>query len=483
MFHNEFYPTPKEVIESLNLDVKNKIILEPHAGSGNFLDYFNEHGAKQILCCEIDKKLAEIAKTKAKFLKNDFFQVESQEISHINMIIMNPPFSNADKHIIHAWEIAPEGCEIVSLCNYETIAKEYRYEKLGRLINTYGNSYNLGDCFTQAERKTGVEIGLIKLYKPKISEDADYSDFFLDDDEEQPQENGMMQYNEVRALVNRYVGAMKTFDLLKEQQNNLNYNLKGLGIEGITFQAGYNEAVATKEEFSKIIQKRSWQYIFKKMNIEKYVTKGVMGDINKFVETQTKIPFTMKNIYKMFDIIIGTREHNFNKALEEVIDNFTKYTHENRFAVEGWKTNSGYMLNKKFIVNYVTELNYSGGLQIRSYNGNFEKLVDLTKVLCSLTGNNYDNIKSIGYSPCDLNSEGYLTELGNRIRSRKDEKYNDKIINFDKFKSNVWYTWGFFDFKIFKKGTMHLKFKNEGDWQKINQAYGKLKGFTLPETK
>jgi hypothetical protein len=30
---------------------------------------------------------------------------------------------------------------------------------------------------------------------------------------------------------------------------------------------------------------------------------------------------------------------------------------------------------------------------------------------------------------------------------------------------------------------MHLKFKNEGDWQKINQAYGKLKGFTLPETK
>jgi hypothetical protein len=219
------------------------------------------------------------------------------------------------------------------------------------------------------------------------------------------------------------------------------------------------------------------------MNIEKYVTKGVMEDINKFVETQTKIPFTMKNIYKMFDIIIGTREHNFNKALEEAIDNFTKHTHENRFAVEGWKTNCGYMLNKKFIVDYVTELNYSGGLQIRSYNGNFEKLVDLTKVLCSLTGNNYDNIKSIGYSPCDLNNEGYLTQLGNRIKSRKDDKYNDKIINYDRFKSNVWYTWGFFDFKIFKKGTMHLKFKNEGDWQKINQAYGKLKGFTLPETK
>ena len=39
------------------------------------------------------------------------------------------------------------------------------------------------------------------------------------------------------------------------------------------------------------------------MNMEKYVTSGVMKDINKFVETQEKVPFTMKNIYKMLEII------------------------------------------------------------------------------------------------------------------------------------------------------------------------------------
>ena len=30
---------------------------------------------------------------------------------------MNPPFSNADKHILHTYEIAPRGCKIIALCN------------------------------------------------------------------------------------------------------------------------------------------------------------------------------------------------------------------------------------------------------------------------------------------------------------------------------------------------------------------------------
>lgn len=483
MFNPEFFPTPKEVIESLNLDVYNKIILEPQAGSGNFLDYFKEQGAKQIICCEIDPRLAEIAKTKGKFLKHDFFKVTSEEISHIDMIVMNPPFSNADKHIMHAWDIAPEGCEIISLCNYETIAKDYRYSKLNKLISTYGNSFSLGDCFTQAERKTGVEIGLIKLYKPKTSEDADYSGFYLEEEEEEQQENGIMQYNEVRALVNRYVGAMKTFDLLKIQQDNLNYNLQGLGIRGLTFQAGHNETITDKETFSKLIQIKSWKHIFHKMKIEKYVTKGVMEDINKFVETQTKIPFTMRNIYKMFDIIIGTRDVNFNKALEEVIDNFTKHTHENRYAVEGWKTNSGYMLNRKFITGWCVEPNFSGTLQIRDYNSNFEKIIDLVKVLCNITGSNYDNLLSIKYSSCSKTEEGFLTKNGTRVSNESKCNYSNRIMNYNEFLTNTWYTWGFFEFKVFKKGTMHLKFKNEADWYKLNQAYGKLKGFTLPEKK
>ncbi len=50
-----------------------------------------------------------------------------------------------------------------------------------------------------------------------------------------------------------------------------------------------------------------------------------------------------------------------------------------------------------------------------------------------------------------------------------------------KLETNKWYDFAFFDVKFFKKGTAHFKFKNKDDWYRVNQAYGKLKGFTLKE--
>jgi len=62
-------------------------------------------------------------------LGSNFFDCSSEQISHINAIVMNPPFSNAGKHILHAWEIAPEGCEIIALYNSETIRNDYYIER------------------------------------------------------------------------------------------------------------------------------------------------------------------------------------------------------------------------------------------------------------------------------------------------------------------------------------------------------------------
>lgn len=455
MFDKEFYPTPAHVLDLMQIDCNNKVVLEPHAGKGDIVDYLIANQAKQVIAFEKHKDLNKIVATKCNVLGYDFFDCTAEQISHINLIVMNPPFSNADKHILHAWNIAPEGCEIIALCNYETISNTYysNRRELNTVIKTYGVTANLGDCFSAAERKTGVEIGLLKLYKPVINDDSKFEGFFLDEDEEEPQENGIMAFNEVRALVNRYVGAVKVFDKLDAARNELTYITSELGLGGFSFTMGYDNKITTKEEFSKHLQKISWKYIFDKMNMAKYVTSGVMQDINKFVETQQNIPFTMKNIYKMFEIIIGTRQSTYNRALEEAIDNFTKHTHENRYNVEGWKTNSGYMLNRKFIVGWCSEPNFHGGIGIKSYNRNFEQLLDLTKVICNLVGENYNSINQIENS---------------------SEKRNQ-------FTANKWYEWGFFEFKVYKKGTMHLKFKDEKVWHLLNQAYGKLKGFSLPD--
>lgn len=452
MFHKEFYPTPESVIDTMQIDCKGKTVLEPQAGKGDIVKWLIDNGARDVFCYEINKDLQKIVQSKATLLGSDFLQARPEDISHCQLIVMNPPFSNASQHIEHAFEIAADGCEIISLCNYETINKTMRYRRLSVLIRDHGLSQNLGSCFDTAERKTGVEVGLVRLFKPTANKNGEFEGFFMDEDEDVDGQ-GIERYNEVKALVNRYVGAIKAFDKLQDMKQEVEQYLKPIGISEITFNVGYNNKISSRDQFAKDLQKRSWSFIFSKMSMNKYVTSGVMKDINSFVEAQQKYPFTMKNIYRMFEIIVGTRQQTYNRALEEAVDNFTRHTKENRFGVEGWKTNSGFMLNKKFIINWMVEQSYSGGLSLR-FGSNEARIEDLIKVLCNILGTNYDTVKPL---------RRFFNDNNGLERGR-------------------WYHWEFFDIKVFNKGTMHLKFRSEEHWYRLNKAYGELKGFVLHDS-
>lgn len=469
MFHKEFYPTPDFVMPMMGIDCRDMVVYEPHGGKGDVIDFCVQQGAKEVLTSEINPDLRRILGGKeCTIIGEDFMDITAEQISHVQVIVMNPPFSNADKHIDHAWNIAPEGCDIISLCNYETINKDHRYTRLGKLIENYGISSNIGNVFARAERRTSqdVEIGLVKLFKPIVSNNYDFNGFFMDDDEEEEQGDGIIKFNEVRALVQGYVSSIECFDEVAAAMDKLNQKTSRLGISSVSIQISHRENVTSKEQYAKYLQKESWRYIFKKMNMEKYLTQEVKKKINAFVEQQEKYPFTMKNIYHMMDMIFQTRGNIMNQALEEIVDKFTEHTHENRFGVEGWKTNSGHMLNKKFIINYIADKTYDGNhveIKYPSYQGSgVHRIDDLTKVLCSIIGRNYDSIGSV-YEFRDMRED---------TNGRKGTKY---------LLTNHWYEWGFFKFKVYKKGTMHLKFKNIEDWYSLNKAYGELKGFSLPE--
>lgn len=455
MFSNEFFPTPKRVIDQMGIDCYDKHVLEPSAGSGNIVEWLNDNGARSVSACETHDKLRQILQGKCRILQNDFFNVTALDISHIELIVMNPPFSSADKHILHAWDIAPEGCEIVALCNWQTVYNDYTNtrKRLLKIVEDYGDTLNLGNVFSDAERKTDVEVGLIRLFKPVINSNFDFDGFYLSVEEE-PQANGIMSYNEIRSIVNCYVSAVKCFDEFRAIADKMNSVTGNVGFGGgFSFKVDYNKNVCTKEDFAKEMQRHCWKMVFTKMNIDKWVTRGVMQDINKFIEGRKNYPFTMKNVYRMMEIIVGTKDQTMNRAIVEAVDNLTKYTHENRYGLPGWKTNAGHLLNKKFIVDYMVEYWSYSGYQIR-YNSNYEYIQDLTKALCYVTGRNYEHVTSV-------------REVFDRMR--------------DKITTNHWYGAGFFEFKFFKKGTMHFKFQNEKDWELLNRAYAKAKGEQLPE--
>ncbi len=481
MFDSEFYPTPNNVLDIMGIEAQDRKVLEPSAGNGNIVDYLYSNGAKEVVSCEKNKDLVEILKSKCKVISNDFLKVEAKEISYIDLIVMNPPFSNADEHILHAYEIAPDGCEIIALCNYKTLSNTYTHTRreLLRKISNNGNSYNLGDVFSDAERTTGVEIGLVKLNKPISNKDFDYSGFFMSEEEiENHNTAGLEEYNEVRALVNSYVGAMKEFDKMDEIREHLAYTTSIVGLGKFDIKFNYDDQVNTREEFSKVFQIKGWNYIINKMDVRKFATSQTMEQVNKLVNNQQNIPFTEKNIYHLLDMIVQTRGQQFDNSLVSVIENYTKYTHENRYEVKGWKTNSESLLNKKIIIDGMCERGWGNADYVNiNYGTKSDRFDDLVKVMCYLTGRNYSEVKKVQRE----NKFSYQMENFKQKVYPSIQQYGNEYLDEKGLDTGKWYNYGdLFEFKLFYKGTMHLKFKNIDDWAILNQRYGKIKGFNLP---
>lgn len=500
IFNKDHYPTPAAIVQYMaaGMDLKDKTVLEPSAGAGNIVDYCIGSGAS-VLACETSEPLRTILETKCRVITEDFMQLRSDQISHINYIIANPPFSADERHILHMWDIAPDGCEIVSLCNWETYkntANRYR-ANLAKLVEGYGSCENLGSVFEDAERSTAVEIGLVRLYKPKkAGSDDEFAGFFMEEESED-QFDGLMPYNFVRDLVNRYTGAIKVYDQQLELATKMNDLTASFFNCTIGMSMTKDKAVISREEYRKELQKSAWKYVFAKMNMQKYNTVKLQEQINVFVERQTKVPFTMRNIYKMLEIIVGTHTNRMDAAMLDVFDKLTSYHKDNRWSLEGWATNSHYLVNQKFILPYVFYNSYSwdnDSLKVQHGCRHYDMLDDFIKALCYISGKDYDKMPdlrvSLGQSLWVYDDEEPLvirTEYGYRIAGGYSERDLEKYVKDGytiKNKPNFgeWFNFGFFTIKGFKKGTGHFKFRDKDLWAMFNQNVARIKGYPLPDT-
>ncbi len=489
------------------IDLTNKVVLEPQAGKGNIVDYLNSWGAREVLCCEIESDLRSILEGKnCRVIKDDFLELRSEEISHIDMIIMNPPFSKCEDHILHAWQIAPPGCHIISLCNSNMVKNFYsgKRKEIITIVNEYGSRSNLGQVFKDSERPTNVEISLLSIQKPANDYDIEFQGFFMEEEEEVSSGSGLLRYNEVRDVVNRYIQSVKIFDQQIKAASELNF------IAGSYFRSQFQMNVTTtghrgtsmevtRNQFKKDFQKSGWNWVFSKLKMEKYTTKGLREELNRFVEQQQEIPFTMRNIYHMIDMVIQTSGQRMDKALLEVFDKVTRHYSENRYNVEGWKTNSHYVLNEKFIFPGMTDLGWHGEMQLNTYNR--ERVDDLIKGLCYITGMNHDSYLSLweffntDYIVTDENFQVIIREskrgdYGKSSMDRKIQKMKDsgnwrndyRLIERPPLEFGKWHLWEpFFYIRGYKKGTMHFKFKDKRVWELFNQRIARLKGFVLYE--
>lgn len=461
MFNPNFYPTPPEVAAEMldPLDLRGKTVLEPSAGKGDLVRECLARGAAEVLWCEAERELQSILVSIPDARPTpewpDFLQVQAHQVSHIDLIVMNPPFSADEAHILHAWEIAPPGCEIVALCNWNTVEGRYRglQLQLANLIEAYGSKENLGECFSTAERPTKVSVGLVRLTKPGSRPGGDeFEGFFLGPDDIEAQGEGIIPYRRSRDIVNRYVEACRIFDEQVAAGVRLQGVLDGFFGAELGLQVTVDGAAVTRNRFRKDLQKAAWQHVFAEFLPAQMATSQLRADINSFVEKQSQIPFTERNLWRMLQIVAGTQEQRVDRAVEEVIDKITMHRKENRYGVEGWATNSGYMLNMKLVFPYLAELSWSGRgtVNVKTYGGAADEIRDLIKALCFITGRSYDDVK-------------------------------DPAGGCHGLWPGEWHDWGFFEFKAYKKGTVHLRFKDRDDWAALNKRYARIKGQSLPD--
>lgn len=461
----DFYPTPNEVIEQMMLgeDYVGKTVLEPSAGSGNIVKWLKLNGSCNVVACENDLTLRNLLGNVCPLIGDDFLKLTSEQVSYVDLIVMNPPFSHGAEHIMHAWEIAPSGCTIIALCNSTNVnATCYReYRKLQEVVNLYGCSEFLGDVFSTSERKTNVNVSLVKLYKQADGEDEFSGYFFSQEDEDAANQNtkeGLMPYNVVRDLVNRYISAVKLFDSVMEASNQINEIAKvekfSLPIYFTAVNAEDRSTTITRAQYKKELQKYYWKVIFRKLNMEKFATSKLHQQINRFVEKQSNVPFTMKNVYSVLNMVVQTTGQRMRTALSEAFDLICSLSAENSTAGETWKTNANYMVNRKFIVSYIAEYDnrWPTPFVRLKIGGNKDRIEDICKALCFLTGTDYNNIESLS-----------------------------SFVGRNQLAWGGWFDWGFFRCRAYKKGTMHFEFKDEKVWMMFNQEVAKERGWSLPK--
>ena len=477
MFNKNFYPTPAELIrkmiEPLNISCGSKI-LEPSAGKGDILDlviekmsyrsWQNEQIKEHFSSIEINKELQFILQKKGyKVVAEDFLTYNPDQI--FDFIIMNPPFDSGVKHLLKAWEIA-EGAEIICLLNEESIKNPYSAERklLLEIIDQHGTVEFLANSFKNAERKTGVGIALVRLkskaYKSKFKfnvdhESADNLNF------EDIQHNDIARDNLYQNLEARY-NKVKSLLIQKIQlDDKMQHFAEGLlnygNIADINKKCEGKHGYHYYNAFMEILKKSAWDNVFTKTNISKYVTEKVRKDLQKQQDLQGVMIFTEENIRKLLADLYFNQENIMQECIENAFDLMTMYYKENRIHIEGWKTNDKWQVNRKVILPNIRDssgLRWSPNQYSFSYQAK-EKLTDIEKGLCFITGKNIQIIDS-------------MTKVNNREQTEQRE-------------FGQWYESEFFEFKLFKKGTLHIKFKDEWIWKQFNLQACKAKNWLKGE--
>lgn len=472
MFNKNFYPTPDGIIAKMvagGISHSNKV-LEPSAGKGNILDYLKKdeftYATNNLYCIEKEPELQMILKEKGyNLLGDDFLSFDSEY--YFDYIIMNPPFDTGVKHLLHAFDIS-KGAEIRCLLNAETLDNAYSKERrllLDIIKANSGTVMPLANCFMDAERKTSTNVVLVCL--KNLSYSTKDFEFNLSSSTEEPNNfkvddidsNQVAQKDVFENLAQRYTKVKEVYTRYIKTLNELNYYAEGLvssntlSVVGIATETSGSSDKDSYNKFTEKLRAKCWDNILSKTKISSLVTESVRKNLDTFTKQQGFLAFTKENMENLFDTLMQSKGNIMESCILEAFELMTKYYDENRDYIEGWKTNNSYKVNKKVILPNAIDTSWTKINDDIHLIDSFQRTIDdIEKAMAFISGKNIGNCKC-------------LTSLDSKT-----------------FTFGTWIDSEFFKFKVFKKGTIHLMFKDEWLYQEFNRIVAKGKNWLPKES-
>lgn len=289
-----------------------------------------------------------------------------------DLIIMNPPFFNGDRHLLKAIKMQEDfGGNIVCLLNAETIRNPFTQSRkyLAELLEKYNAQIEfIENGFTTAERKTDVEVALVKIVIPPRKEESTIYEHFKN--EEHYEEFNTDEKTEIevtdflKSIINRYKIEIKSgLELIKLYNDLSPYlrpsfsdetNLYGYNLIRLMDKSGHNPI--TVNTYVKSVRNKYWTALLTNKKVTGQLTSTLQEEYRKKVATYEEYDFSEFNI----KMLLNDMNAHIKKGIEEEIDKmYDRLTEEhtyypecskNKHLYDGWKTNKAWKIDKKVII-------------------------------------------------------------------------------------------------------------------------------------
>lgn len=487
IFGDQFYPTPKAVASQIltGLEIKGGMrVYDPSAGKGDLLDATKEvaplvrHGAYETkpniktYAGEIDPALQAVLRDRGhEVVAGDVF--DTPPYQYFDVILMNPPFRQGVQHLLRVYDAIARGAEIRCLLNAESVrwtwdeARQPRNrdeERLAILLReNQGTVQSLGRCFTAesgAERIADVEVALVILKEQgrnpgfELQFDPDEAEYGLVNLEGY-EANDLAPTGIFEALEGQFGAALGAFADVLEAMAKADHYMSNLQLsstdrpmmDAIKDSKAHGPAGRYVSFHCRLLE-AAWRSLYTKTKLGALMTSDVREQLEERIGDQSKMAFTAKNMAALFEELFASRTGLMTQSVLKAFDEITDGHWNNRNGVQGFKSNSDYQVQNRFIMSNMGKWYGGEGVDYR----NAEKLDDIERALCFLSGKKFEEIKKMSEVFAHSNHGGKKM------------------------------TTTFFQVRLYKNRNMHFWWRDEELRVRFNRLVASERGYQMPET-